>query len=76
MAQAEDKDPPEDKMSSSEEITLMNKWWGLVLKASESLPRTKTSSAELGWGPGKWIDSKDGNPWNSFGVDKHGRNMK
>ena len=48
MAQAEDKDPPEDEMFSSEEIILMNKWWGLVLKASESLPRTKTSLAELG----------------------------
>ena len=62
MAQAEDKDPPEDEMSSLEEITLMNKWWGLVLKALESLPRTKTSSAELGRGLGKLIDSKDGNP--------------
>ena len=62
MAQAEDKDPPEDEMSSSTEITLMNEWWGLVLKAPESLRRTKTSSTELGQGPGKWIDSKDGNP--------------
>ena len=62
MAQAEDKDPPEDKMSSSEEITLMNKWWGLVLKALESLPRMKTSSAKLGQGLGKWINSKDGHP--------------
>ena len=62
MAQAEDKDPPEDEMSSLEEITLMNKWWGLVLKALESLQRTKTSSAELGRGLGKLIDSKDGNP--------------
>ena len=62
MAQAEDKDLPEDEMSSSTEITLMNEWWGLVLKAPESLRRTKTSSAELGQGPGKWIDSKDGNP--------------
>ena len=40
----------------------MNKWSGLVLKALESVPRTKTSLAELGRGPGKWIDSKDGNP--------------
>ena len=62
MAQVEDKDPPEDEMSSSEEITPMNKGWGLVLKASEGLPRKKTSSTELGRGPKKWIDSKDGNP--------------
>lgn len=48
MVQAEDKDPPEDEMSSSKEITLMNKLWGLVLKALESEPRTKNSSAELG----------------------------
>ena len=47
-AQAEDKDPPEDEMFSSKEITLMNKLWGLVLKASESVPRTKNSLAELG----------------------------
>ena len=76
MAQAKDKDLPKDEMSSSEEITLMNKWWGLVLKASESLLRTKTSSTELGRGPGKWIDSKDGHPWNLFGMGKHGRDMR
>ena len=40
----------------------MNKRWGLVQKALESVPRMKTSSAELGQSPGKWIDSKDGNP--------------
>ena len=47
MAQAENKDPPENEMSSSEEIALMNKRWGLVLKASESVPRMKTSLAEV-----------------------------
>ena len=47
MAQAEDKDLPEYEMSSSKEITLMNKWWDLVLKALESLPRTKTFSTKL-----------------------------
>ena len=62
MAQAENKDSLEDEMSSLEEIALMNKRWGLVLKAPESVPRMKTSSAELGRGPGKWIDSKDDDP--------------
>ena len=62
MAQAKNKDLPEDEMSSSEEIAMMNKGWGLVQKAPESVPRMKTSSAELGRGPGKWIDSKDDNP--------------
>ena len=62
MAQAENKDPPKDEMSSLEEIALMNKRWGLVLKAPESVPRMKTSSAKLGRGPRKWIDSKDDNP--------------
>ena len=62
MAQAENKDPPEDEMSSSKEIALMNKRWGLVLKAPESVPRMKTSSVELGRGLGKWIDGKDDNP--------------
>ena len=62
MAQAENKDPPEDEMSLSKEIALMNKRWGLVLKASESVPRMKTSSAKLGRGPRKWIDSRDDNP--------------
>ena len=62
MAQAENKDLPEDEMYSSEEIALVNKRWGLVLKAPKSVSRMKTSSAELGRGPGKWIDSKDDNP--------------
>ena len=62
MAQAENKDSLEDEMSSLEEIALMNKRWGLVLKASKSVSRMKTSSAELGQGPGKWIDSKDDDP--------------
>ena len=62
MAQAEDKDPPEDEMSSSKEITLMKKYWGFSPKALESVPRTKTSSVELGQGLEKWIYSKNGNP--------------
>ena len=62
MAQVENKDPPEGEMSLSKEIALMNKRWGLVLKAPESVPRMKTSSAKLGRGPRKWIDSRDDNP--------------
>ena len=76
MAQVENKDPPEDEMSLLEEIVLMNKRWGLVLKAPESVPRMKTSSAELDRGPGKWIDSKDDNPWNTFGANKHYRDIR
>ena len=45
MAQAENEDLPEEEMSSPEEITLMNKRWGLVLKALKSVPRMKTSLA-------------------------------
>ena len=37
-------------MSSSKEITLINKRWGLVKMAPESVPRMKTSSAEFGQG--------------------------
>ena len=62
MAQVKNEDLPEDEMSSSEEIALMNKRWGFVLKAPESVLRMKTLSAELGRGLGKWIDSKDDNP--------------
>ena len=62
MAQAENEDLPEEEMSSSEEIALINKRWGLILMALESVPRMKTSSTELGRGPGRWIDSKDDNP--------------
>ena len=62
MAQAENEDLPEEEISSSEEIALMNKRWGLVIMALESVPRMKTSSAELSRGPGRWIDSKDENP--------------
>jgi len=59
MAQAENEDLPEEEMSSSEEIALINKMWGLVIMALESVPRMKTSSAELGRGPGRWFDNKD-----------------
>ena len=45
MAQAKNKDLPEEEKSSSEEIALINKWWGLIVIASESVPRMKTSSA-------------------------------
>ena len=76
MTQAEDKDPPEDEMSSSKEIALMNKRWGLVLKASESVPRMKTSSAKLGQGPGRWFDSKDDNLENSVGANKNCRDIR
>ena len=62
MAQAENEDLPEEEMSSSEEIALINKRWGLVKMAPESVSRMKTSSAGLGRGPGRWFDSKDDNP--------------
>ena len=76
MAQAENEDMPEEEMSSSEEIALINKRWGSILMALESVPKMKTSSAKLGRGPGRWIDSKDDNPWNSVGVDKHYRDIR
>ena len=47
MAQAENEDLPEEEMSLSEKIALMNRRWGLVLKAPESVPRMKTSLAEV-----------------------------
>ena len=61
MAQAENEDLPEEEMSSSEEIALINKRWGLILMALESVPRMKTSLTELGRGLGRWFDSKDDN---------------
>ena len=45
MAQAENKDLPEEEKSSSEEIVLINKRWGLIIIAPESVLRMKTSSA-------------------------------
>ena len=63
-------------MSSLDEIALINKRWGSILMAPESVPRMKTSSAELGRGPGRWFDSKDDNPENSVGVDKHCRDIR
>ena len=53
MVRAKNEDLPEDEMSSSEEIALINKRWGLVLMALESVPKMKTSSVELGRGLGK-----------------------
>ena len=76
MAQAENKDLPEEEKSSLEEITLMNKRWGLVIIAPESVSRMKTSSARLGRGPRRWFDSKDDNFGNSVRADKHCRDIR
>ena len=76
MAQAENKDLPKEEKSSSEEIALINKRWGLVIIAPESVLRMKTSSAKLGQGPARWFDSKDDNLGNSVGVDKHCRDIR
>ena len=59
----------------AEEIALINKRWGLVIIALESVPRMKTSLAKLGR-PGRWFDSKDDNPENSIGADKHCRDIR
>ena len=48
VAQAENKDLSEKEKSSLEEIALINKRWGLIIIASESVSRMKTSSAKLG----------------------------
>ena len=76
MAQAKDKDLPEEEKSSSEVTALINKRWGLVIIAPESVLRMKTSSARLGRGPGRWFDSKDDNSENSVGMDKHCRDIR
>ena len=76
MAQAENEDLPEEKKSSSKEITLINKRWGLVIIASKSVLRMKTSLARLGRGPRRRFDNKDDNPGNSIGADKHCRGIR
>ena len=65
---------PEEEKSSSEEIALINKRWGLIIIAL--VLRMKTSSTRLGRGLGRWFDSKDDNPINSVGVDKHCRDIR
>ena len=62
VAQVENEDLPEKDKSSLEEIALINKRWGLVKMAPESVQRMKTTSVGLGRGPGRWFDSKDDNP--------------
>ena len=76
MAQVENKDLPEEEKSSSEEIALINKRWGLIIIASESVPRMKTSLARMGRGPGRWFDSKDDNPENSVRAGEHNRDIR
>ena len=76
MAQVENEDLPEKEKSSLEEIALINKRWGLVIITSKSVPRMKTSSARLGRGPRRWFDSKDDNPRNLVGLDKHCRDIR
>ena len=61
MAQVENEDLPEGEKSSSEEIPLINKKWGLVIIAPKSVSRMKTSSVGLGRGPRRWFYSKDDN---------------
>ena len=48
MAQAENKNLPEEEKFLSEEIALINKRWGLVIIALESAPRMKTPKIQLG----------------------------
>ena len=48
VAQAKNKDLSEKEKSSLEEIALINKRWGLIIIASKSVSRMKTSSARLG----------------------------
>ena len=76
MAQAKNKDLHEEEKSLSQEIALINKRWDLVIIDPESVPRMKTSSARLGRGPRRWFDSKDDNPRNSIGADKHCRDIR
>ena len=76
MTQAKDNDLPKEEKSSSEVTVLINKRWGLVIIASESVPRMKTSSARLGRGLGRWFDNKDDNPENSVGANKHCRDIR
>ena len=76
MAQAENKDLPEEEKSSSEEIVLMNKRWDLVIIAQKSMPRMKESSARQSRGPKRWFISKSDDPRNSVGVDKHCRGIR
>ena len=76
MTQAENKDLLEEEKSSSEEIALINKMWGLIVIALESVPRMKTSLARLGRGPGRWFDGKDDNLENSIRSDKYCRDIR
>ena len=76
MAQVENKDLLEEEKFSSEEIALINKRWGLVIIALESVSRMKTSSAILGRGPGRWFDRKDDDLENLVGTDKHCRDIR
>ena len=76
VAQAENNDLFEEEKSSSKEIVLINKRWGFVIIALESVPRMKTSSARLGRGLGRWFDSKDDNPRNSIEAGKHCRDIR
>ena len=74
MAQAENKDLPEEEKSSSEEIALINKRWGLIIIAP--VLRMKMSLTRLGRGLRRWFDSKDDNPINSVGLDKHCKDIR
>ena len=48
VAQAGSEDLPEEEMSLSEKIALINKRWDMVIMASKSVSRMKTSLVKLG----------------------------
>ena len=75
-AQVENKNLPKEEKSSSEEIVLINKRWGLIVIALESVLRMKTSSARMGRGLGRWFDGKDDNHRNLVGADKHSKDIR
>ena len=55
---------------------LINKRWGLIVIALESVLRMKTSSARMGRGLGRWFDGKDDNHRNLVRSDKHCRGIR
>ena len=76
MAQAENKDLPEGKKSSSEETVLMNKKVRFGHNSSREYAEDESVLVLPSRGPKRWFKGKSNDPENSVGADKHCKDIR
>ena len=76
MAQAENKDLPNEENSSSDETLLINKKVGFGHNSSRECAEDEGVSARQSRGLKRWFISKSDDPKNSVAADKHCRDIR